>query len=724
MSSAPNSRSIRLIGFIAFLLLCLPKAAHAFDMEGATIKGELLLPNDDGELKRLNPNEEDIKDHFNYANCVCGAPVLFGVRVGLENAPASFADSQGVEILVGTSCDAAPDNIQVRDDNCEDAGTVDDVEDLKSLTDFPISVASLVAANVACDPTETGDRSVYALIDEGSRGIDGEDIATILLDIPFDLEAPPAPTDMSLEGAEGGIRIGWKLPTSRADDIRFFQALCARADGSTSEEDKFSSLTPQYLTSEMACGMDLDETHPSPLPEIANPMPALLHNLDTVTLCGQVAGTSTEMRVEGLENDVDYRVILLAIDDYRNVTALDLGEAKPAPVEDGWEHYKANGGNADGGFCFVATATYGNYDHPFVKILRVFRDDTLTHSAWGRGFIRWYYDNSPALAAFISEHTVARVVSYLLLAPLVSFAAVLEYTGPLGKLGLLLALGLLIHLRRQRRAMPKRPTKTILRARRLVLATASLLLLLGLSATAHAQPYWDEYNEEIEEGDAISKWNFELKVGPYYPSVDDSANGTPFKTMFGDKWKLMTVLGIDRYFAFPSGQLGITATIGFSNRTVSAFALDEDGKTFLNSKGDLTRSGGDSTGFRLMPTSLGVVYRFTRLDDDYGIPIVPYGKLSLAYYLWSFTAPNGDTSTSYDGDKGRGGSLGYQGTLGIAIRAERIDPGAELSLRTEMGIEHAGFFAEVQLAEVDGFGAKDKLSVGDTTWFGGINFEF
>jgi hypothetical protein len=41
-----------------------------------------------------------------------------------------------------------------------------------------------------------------------------------------------------------------------------------------------------------------------------------------------------------------------------------------------------------------------------------------------------------------------------------------------------------------------------------------------------------------------------------------------------------------------------------------------------------------------------------------------------------------------------------------------------------MGIEHAGFYAELSYAQVDGFGAADRMSVGDLTWFAGINFEF
>jgi hypothetical protein len=74
-------------------------------------------------------------------------------------------------------------------------------------------------------------------------------------------------------------------------------------------------------------------------------------------------------------------------------------------------------------------------------------------------------------------------------------------------------------------------------------------------------------------------------------------------------------------------------------------------------------------------------------------------------------------------NKALGGSLGVQGSIGLAVRAERVDASAAMSMR-ESGIEHAGIYAELSLAKVDGFGSDKKLSVGDRTWFAGVNFEF
>lgn len=60
--------------------------------------------------------------------------------------------------------------------------------------------------------------------------------------------------------------------------------------------------------------------------------------------------------------------------------------------------------------CFVATACFGSPDHPVVTTLRDFRDRRLTRTALGRGFIRWYYANGPALASWIASKPAARLM--------------------------------------------------------------------------------------------------------------------------------------------------------------------------------------------------------------------------------------------------------------------------------------------------------------------------
>ena len=66
--------------------------------------------------------------------------------------------------------------------------------------------------------------------------------------------------------------------------------------------------------------------------------------------------------------------------------------------------------NQTGG-CFVATATFGDYDHPVVLDLRLFRDDTLSKSLFGKVFIKLYYMFGPYPAAVIAKSEILRKIS-------------------------------------------------------------------------------------------------------------------------------------------------------------------------------------------------------------------------------------------------------------------------------------------------------------------------
>ena len=57
--------------------------------------------------------------------------------------------------------------------------------------------------------------------------------------------------------------------------------------------------------------------------------------------------------------------------------------------------------STQGGGCYVATSVYGDYDAPEVKVLRAWRDDVLSESYFGRGFIRFYYAVSPRLVEMV-----------------------------------------------------------------------------------------------------------------------------------------------------------------------------------------------------------------------------------------------------------------------------------------------------------------------------------
>jgi hypothetical protein len=292
----------------------------------------------------------------------------------------------------------------------------------------------------------------------------------------------------------------------------------------------------------------------------------------------------------------------------------------------------------------------------------------------------------------------------------------------------------------------------------LVPVMAMALAVLGVvtwSEPARAQsandPWGDEFQPIDEDTAPVGRsyWNFGIKLGPYVPAIDADlglAEGEvgPYEQMFGGS-AIMGAIELDRYFLWPLGQLGVTASLGWMGKSANAYQACADPAVpecmdgiMVDESGSPIRSEGDTTAFRLIPASLGVVYRFTDLDDRFRIPVVPYGKAGLSYYLWWITQPDGsiaeaptdacpdpeDPAMDCEGNRALGASLGWQMSLGLAVRAERVDRGAAQSLANDYGIEHAGLYAEMSYAQVDGFGSDSRLSVGGFTWFGGMNFEF
>ncbi len=70
-------------------------------------------------------------------------------------------------------------------------------------------------------------------------------------------------------------------------------------------------------------------------------------------------------------------------------------------------------------FCYVATASYGDYDKTPVVVLRQFRDSVLMQSEIGRAFVDFYYEVSPPIADFIAGSEVLKAISRLILTPFV-----------------------------------------------------------------------------------------------------------------------------------------------------------------------------------------------------------------------------------------------------------------------------------------------------------------
>lgn len=775
----PKSRRRRITTTLAALALALGAGTAFAALEGGvTITFELRIP--DGDGGHYLGNDEQIEDTFNMAQCVCSTAEVgvedrehtFVMRMKME--PFMAQTDQRVEIWYGNSCDTL--DAENKLDECTEGEAINDVDDLQSLIDREIPIHEVMfPGNLSEGCVEqVGTENVYAMIDAENDGT-YEDVFSS--PVEYDSKRPPLPDDPIANPGESAIQLEWGPPVSNAEDVFKYQALCADA---TTDMPVFSEPTndPAYDTGFNMCGEDdglvvktvgtsagpvLDAGPGGPDASIADAgtgdgdggtgdggagspdagvavdLPQGLAELDPAFICGEASGTQTSLRISNLNNDNTYRVVLVPIDAAKNPNAIDLGLVTPKPVIDFWEDYHDQGGTVEGGFC-LATSTYGG-NHPFTNTLRDFRDDVLAQTAAGRWLTARYYDYVAPLGAIVESSIILRVLVGLWLLPFVLAAAFWLYAGIFIQL---LVFAMLVLLRVRTRDGDSRAR------RRGVAAAFAACAVLAAAPLASAEepvggmggdrydPYWDSFDAPVEgAGPQPVRWLFGIKLGPYLPDVDSAFSGEgPYERMFGTDQSLMFAIDVDRYFMWPAGQFGVTGSIGYMGNSAKAFATDRDtmGNVVILETPDGLQRSNESTKFRLIPTNIGAVYRFTDLDDRFGVPLVPYGKASLAYYIWWITAPDGvaevpdddcpDLTQDCDGNKARGASLGIQLSLGLSIRAERIDKQSASSMRTEMGIEHAGFYAEVQYAKVDGFGSDKKLAVGDFTWFGGINFEF
>lgn len=85
-------------------------------------------------------------------------------------------------------------------------------------------------------------------------------------------------------------------------------------------------------------------------------------------------------------------------------------------------------GGGGGGGCFIATAAFGSSLESHVKILKDFRDKYLLTNGWGRGFVEFYYRNSPQVANLITQHKILKLIMRTGLYPIIGFSYIMLHS--------------------------------------------------------------------------------------------------------------------------------------------------------------------------------------------------------------------------------------------------------------------------------------------------------
>ena len=134
-------------------------------------------------------------------------------------------------------------------------------------------------------------------------------------------------------------------------------------------------------------------------------------------------GDVIQYTVWSLEPETRYYLTLTAYDtswnesDFSWEVSAITGDDPPPPVQTDSEDDHADWG------CFIATAAYGSYLNPHVKILRHFRDEFLISHSLGRKSVHLYYQYGPRVANHIEKYGFLRFLTRQALLPLIGMSS-------------------------------------------------------------------------------------------------------------------------------------------------------------------------------------------------------------------------------------------------------------------------------------------------------------
>ena len=255
-----------------------------------------------------------------------------------------------------------------------------------------------------------------------------------------------------------------------------------------------------------------------------------------------------------------------------------------------------------------------------------------------------------------------------------------------------------------------------------IIPALTAVALLSVCGSPHAQEV--NFSQEMESPQYGA---FEIKFGPYTPAVDDnpSLKGRPYHDVFGGDPMLLSTIEMDWQFVHPPGvSIGIGGSAGFMQTYAKSIMEGSDEKS------------ADYTVLNVIPLAVLLVARVDAMADYLNIPIVPYFKIGINWYIWwvlgggetasyTWTDSNGSTRSR----KGRGGTLGWQLSPGLAFRLDGFDKKSARNFDNEIGINHTYLFVEMLWAFVNHFGNDDYMDLSTDTFahatvFGGLAFEF
>ena len=444
-----------LIVFWALLLL-VPMSANA-----------LILEIEAREGTELQTDDSDGLNIFNRFDCEEDIEVTFVITVeNSETANGSLYFYRG-------DCKNDNENFDLSQANCEKV----EPEMLDFVSPYKAKInLKKVVGDICTNPNLNTNLWAFVLAGEGH--VNDGDLASNVQTMVYDHAGPTTfPTGVTTTIGSEGMVVGWTKIEN--DDVKGFLIVAWDGtsmdiggdddDDDTGGDADTDTDTDTDTDSDITDGGtysprqgDTDDTGgggdecPDPGPVEGEPF-----SFENITRYKLVeGGDKTSGRIDNLDTGKSYLFAVASLDEKNNPSFLsEVICQTPLPTVDFFDELcGAGGGGCKGKFCFIATAAFGSYDHPVVKVLRNFRDDFLEKMPLGAKVIESYYSVGPALAATLQGHETARLVVVKALTLFAGLTLVLTWMGPLnvglgfgGSALIGLLMGLFFPMRRRRR---------------------------------------------------------------------------------------------------------------------------------------------------------------------------------------------------------------------------------------------------------------------------------
>jgi hypothetical protein len=342
----------------------------------------------DGKLNARLGTTSNADEHIiNIEDCSLYSGGVIEVTLSVNPLPTGDWQYAAAYAPPGKTCDTSDVNPEAVEGQCYVPAAQRELT--SSTVRFEVDLDELIGSE--CDAASEGEASVYLILQEPTLA--SVKFERIIFDI--DLRAPTAPSLDTVNGGDARFEASWTDETNDTET----EYVLYWSDAPFTADDLASVDAKEGLTAKSVA-------------------------VDT-----------------NIDNDVTYYVSVAARDHADNESGLsEQRSVIPAATTDFWESYVAAGGKDPGGFCFIATVSYGSPLEADLGTLRHFRDNVLMSSEAGRWFVDAYYTNGRFIAAWIADKPALKAVTRVMLVPVVWLAEVVLALGPVGALGALLAL--------------------------------------------------------------------------------------------------------------------------------------------------------------------------------------------------------------------------------------------------------------------------------------------